>query len=166
MLLKPEQRGQLVEDCGEKLNIVVLIALSEELEEFRKVFPHKQDHSQGNQICLEHESGCDGIRLISVLAEEMGSQSAAKSAKVAVENFDPDLLAVVGIAGGVSSDVELTDVVVSNEILDVIQNSKVTDRDGVSEISFSPDFYNVSAELVASFAFLKGHPDLRQLYDD
>ena len=158
--------GCFVENCGDKLNVVALVALAEELEEFRKVFPHVRDVSQSNQICLEHESGCDGIRLISVLSEEMGSQSAARSAKVAVDNFCPDLIVVVGIAGGVSSDVNISDVVVSNEILDVIQNTKISEKDGASDISFSPDFYNVNAELVASFAFLKSHPDLRKLYDD
>lgn len=155
-----------MQNSGDKLTVVALVALAEELEEFRKVFPHIQDLSEGNQICLEHDSGCDSVRLISVLSEEMGSQSAARSAKVAVDNFQPDLIVVVGIAGGVSSDVRLSDVVVSNEILDVIQNVKVSEKDGISDISFSPDFYNVNAELVASFAFLKGHPDLRKLYDD
>jgi nucleoside phosphorylase len=144
--------------------VVALIALPEEHEVFREVFPYKADLSQDRLVCLEHESGVPGIRLVSVLAEQMGSQSASQSADIALRAFDPDLLVVIGIAGGVSSDLSVGDVCISNEIVDVLHNTKVSEKGGVPEISFAPDFYNVDAELVSTFAFLRVHPAFQTQY--
>lgn len=140
------------------LTIAVLIALPEEYDVFGKVFPFTQDVSQGRSICLEHASGNDEVRLVSILAEQMGSQSASVSADVAITHFNPDLVVVLGIAGGVTNDLAVGDVCVSNEIIDVLHNNKVVDSEGKAEFAFAPDFYNVNADLVASFAFLKVHP--------
>lgn len=107
------------------LKIVCLIALPEEQQTFLDVFPYKADRSLDNLLCLQHESGSDDVQLISILAEQMGSQSAQRSARVALESFDPDICVVIGIAGSVSKDVFIGDVVVSNHIIDVINNAKI-----------------------------------------
>ena len=146
------------------ITIVALIALPEEFETFQQKFPVALDHSTDRQVCLEHKIDRVGYRLISILAEQMGSQSASISATLALEKFNPDLFVVIGIAGGISADVKLGDVCISNEIIDVLQNNKVTDKSGGMETALAPDFYNVDAELVASFAFLRVHPDLQSSY--
>ena len=145
-------------------SVVVLIALPEEMDVFREVFPYKNDVSRGRCVCFEHESGIPDIRVISILAEQMGAQSAGNSADIALREFNPDLVVVLGIAGGVSSDLAIGDVCVSNEVLDVLHNNKVSEKGGVQEISFAPDFYNVDAELVSSFTFLRVHPTLQGRY--
>lgn len=142
----------------DKKTIVVLIALPEEYAEFQQVFPMISDRSSSTQIKLEHNAGRDDVRLISILSEEMGSQSALISADRAVEEFSPDLIVVLGIAGGISSDLTIGDVCVSNEIIDVLHNSKVSDKSGSLDVSFAPDFYSIDAELVSSFTFLRVHP--------
>lgn len=144
--------------------IVALIALPEEHETFQKVFPYKADLSSQKHVSLEHHTNTSGVKLISVLAEQMGAQSAASSAEWAIKNFAPDMVVVIGIAGGISTDLALGDVVVSNEIIDILHNTKISDKDGL-EIEFAPYFYNIDAELVASFAFLSVHPALRPSYD-
>lgn len=63
------------------------------------------------------------------------------------------------LGGGVSNDVVIGDVCVSNEIIDVLHNNKISENDGSAEISFSPNFYTIDAELIVSFAFLMNHPD-------
>ena len=144
--------------------IVVLIALPEEFEFFKGTIPHIRDHSTQRRIRLEHDTGVQGYRLISVLAEQMGSQSASQSAEAAINDFSPDLVIVLGIAGGVSSDLIIGDVCVANDIIDVLQNNKVEEKDGKTEIHFAPEFYSVDAELVASFTFLRNHPSLEAEY--
>lgn len=146
--------------------IVALIALKEEFNEFKKVFPYKRDHSTAGSIRIEHESGRDDIRLISILATQMGSQSALISADAAVTAFSADLVVVIGIAGGISKDLQIGDVCVSNEVIDVLHNAKIIDQKGNSAIAFAPDFYTVDADLIASFTFLQVHPDLTNLYDE
>lgn len=150
------------------ITIVALIALTEEFDKFCETFAYKEDCSIGRAICVEHCVGDANVRLISVLAEQMGAQSAGESAAIALEHFSPDLIVVIGIAGGVSSDLAIGDVCVSNEIMDVLHNSKVEDsksRGKSTEISFAPDFYHVNADLVAAFTFFKSHPALRRSYE-
>lgn len=146
--------------------IVALIALADEHTIFQTIFPVKTDCSTMTQIRLEHDSGREDIRLISVLAEQMGSQSALLSADQAITDFQPDLIVVVGIAGGISGDLMIGDVSISNEIMDVLHNNKISEKAGVTDISFAPDFYSIDAELVSSFTFFKVHPDYAALYAD
>lgn len=140
--------------------IVALIALPEEYDLFKEAFPKTRDCSSQRQIRLEHDLASPGYRLISVLAEEMGSVSAAQSAEAAIADLRPNLVIVLGIAGGVSKDLMVGDVCVSNEVFDVLQNTKVSDSGGAIDVSLAPDFYGVDAELVASFSFLRNHPNL------
>lgn len=153
---------------SEKLiTVVCLIALAEEYEIFQKIFPMKADQSFEENIALEHEVSDENVRLISVLAEQMGSESAHKSAAVSIAKFSPDIFIVVGIAGGISKDVALGDVVVSNQIIDVLQNNKVSNRADASLVfDFAPNFYDIDAELISSFNFFSVHPQYRAKYED
>jgi adenosylhomocysteine nucleosidase len=144
--------------------VAVLLALPEEHEVFQEIFPANGDVSCHRCVCLEHQSPDSGVRLVSILAEQMGAQSAGHSAEIALREFNPDLLVVLGIAGGVSTDLSLGDVCVSNEIIDVLQNNKVSGVGPKTEISFAPNFYSVDADLVATFAFLRNHPADRDSY--
>ena len=155
-------KGAAVNTC----TIVVLIALAEEHEHFLKVFPYKGDLSENSQICLEHDQPNKRVRLISVLANQMGAQSASESAEFAISKLVPDMIVIVGIAGAVSGDVAIGDVCVSNEVIDVLHNNKVTDKRGKSDIAFAPDFYSIDADLVSCFTFLRAHPKLKEFMSD
>lgn len=146
--------------------IVVLIALPEEFTIFNEIFPTKSDVSSSIQVRLEHNFSRPDVRLISVLAQQMGSQSALLSVDQSIIDFCPDLIVILGIAGGITKDLMIGDVAVSNEVIDVLHNTKVTEVTGKSDTSFAPDFYPIDAELVSTFAFLKVHPDLRQIFLD
>ncbi len=146
--------------------VVVLIALPEEHAQFQDIFPVSGDVSSHTQVRLEHVSGREDVRLISVLSEQMGAQSALLSADNAINDFTPDMLVVVGIAGGLTPDLTVGDVCVSNEIIDVLQNTKISEKAGKVEIAFAPDFYVIDAELVSSFTFLKVHPGCASLLEN
>ena len=151
---------------GKAITIVCLIALPEEFETFREVFPKKADQSFDETIALEHESPADGLQLISVLAEQMGSESAAQSAHISLDKFDPDIVVVLGIAGGISKDADLGDVVVSNQVLDVLHNSKVVENGKGFDVDFAPNFYDIDAELISAFTFFSIHPNYESDYQD
>lgn len=149
--------------------VVALIALQEEHGIFLEVFPFKKDTDLNSceNVCVEHKTGVDDIRLLSILSQQMGAESARDSAELAIKEFDPDLVVVIGIAGGISSDLSVGDVCVSNTIYDVLHNNKVTEGgDGKSDLSFSPRMHGVNVSLVASFTFLQSHPLLTSKYDD
>lgn len=147
------------------LTVAVLIALQEEHDTFLEIFPKFIDRSVGRHVCLEHEV-IPNVKLLSVLAEQMGSESAGVSAQIALDEFKPDIVLLLGIAGAISTDLKIGDVCVSNEIIDVLQNAKVFDKGNKTEIMFAPNFYTVGAELVSSFTFLRSHPALKALYED
>lgn len=150
----------------EQTTIVALLALPEEQLVFQETFPYVEDCSIGRRICLVHNSGHEDIRLISVLAEQMGAQSAADSAALAIQHFSPNLVVVLGIAGGISKDVTVGDVCVSNEVIEILHNNKVSPKRGAADVDFSPTFFHVDPDLVASFTFLTAHPALKSLLDD
>jgi len=104
--------------------LVALIALPEEYAIFQEQFAVIGDHSTDRHIRLEHETGVANVRLISILAEQMGAQSALHSADDVIIDFLPDMIVVIGIAGGISGDVQIGDVCISNQVLDVLQNTK------------------------------------------
>tara|TARA_B100000953_G_scaffold288040_1_gene270779 strand:- start:2988 stop:3155 length:168 start_codon:yes stop_codon:yes gene_type:complete len=54
----------------------------------------------------------ENVRLISALSEQMGSQSALLSALKSVEEFSPDMVVMLGIAGALSGDAKIGDVCV------------------------------------------------------
>lgn len=151
---------------AETKTIVALIALPEEHDVFQKIFTVIGDHSTDRTVRLEHDAGRSDVRLISVLAEQMGSQSALFSTDGSISDFEPNLIVVVGIAGGISNDLTVGDVCIANEVIDVLHNAKITEVAGKTEIAFAPDFYNVDAELVSSFTFLRVHPTFKKMYMD
>lgn len=149
-----------------EITIVALIALEEEFSIFQDTFRFKADHSVANRMCLEHEVNVPHVRLISVLAQNMGANNARSSASYAIENFAPDMVVVIGIAGGISSDFSIGDVCISNEVIDVLNNAKIEEVNGKDEIKFSPDIYPIQAELSTSFTFTRTHPNFKGLYSN
>lgn len=124
------------------------------------------DRSFSDLLALEHNSGDTEVTLISVLAEQMGSESAGRSARDALMHFDPDLVIVIGIAGGLSNDVRLGDVVISNQIIDVLQNAKVSNGKSNINIELAPNFYDINAELISAFKFFYLQPSSKASYQD
>lgn len=146
--------------------IVCLIALAEEYEVFQETFNVIGDRSFSDLLALEHDSGDPEVTLISVLGEQMGSESAGRSARDALAHFDPDLVIVIGIAGGLSNDVRLGDVVISNQIIDVLHNAKVYNVKSDINIDLAPNFYDINAELISAFNFFSLHPSSKAKYQD
>lgn len=150
------------------VTIVALVALQEEYEVFSKIFPFKQDLSINTfeNVCVEHQTESENIRLISILSQQMGAESARDSAELAIREFSPDMVVIVGIAGGISSDLSVGDVCVSNTIYDVLNNNKITEiSEDKSDLAFSPKTHGVNVSLVAAFTFLQSHPLLTPEYE-
>ncbi|MBS1004675.1 5'-methylthioadenosine/S-adenosylhomocysteine nucleosidase family protein [Acetobacter thailandicus] len=152
----------------ERPRILAIIALDEEYDIFLQKFPTIRDECTDTQLRFEHDSGNTDIRLFSVLSTKMGAKSSAFSTEAAIKSFDPHAVVVVGIAGGITDDVKLGDVCISNEVIDVLHNNKFSDleKDGDNQsiVRFSPDFHQVDAEYISTFTFLKIHPSLRKIY--
>src|SRR5689334_2455681 len=102
--------GILVTPQVDTVNVVVLLALAEENDRFLEMFPSNGDVSTDTLVRLTHDFGVRGYTLTSVLAANMGSDLAGSAAYAACEDLHPDLVVCVGIAGGLSDDLNLGDV--------------------------------------------------------
>ena len=148
-----------------QITILVQIALREEYEVFCRLFPAIEDASTQTQLRCIHRSTNEQIKIVSALATKPGSQSAASSAEDAIRDFKPNLIVVLGIAGNLSNDIQLCDVVVADWIADVLHNSKYTENNGKQSTEFSPDFYQVHPSYTAQFVFLTTNPFRKEAYE-
>lgn len=150
--------------------ILAVIALDEEYEAFLNSFPLRQDFSTDTQMLFEHEVADNQVKLFSILSNKMGAKSSGFATENAIKTFKPHAVIVIGIAGGLTNDVKVGDVCISNEIIDVLHNNKVVDcvlgSKKKESISFSPDFHPVDADYISTFRFLKIHPNLKHLYSE
>lgn len=159
--------------------ILVFVALPEEHDRFLEHFPSLNSISDSKFIYVEHDIKTDGFRMISVLAVGMGIDNAYEASVAGIAKFKPNLIVCVGIAGSLTTDLKIGDVSVSNELIDISQNMKFFDilptrkkrtsnRTKVQRpqvprtgVELSPKSYAISAELSASFRFLRSYPALK-----
>jgi nucleoside phosphorylase len=138
----------------------MIVALPEEYDVVKGEFPSIGDKSTDSHVRLMHDLGVPGYTLTSILSEEMGSENALISTISAMDDLCPDLVICIGIAGGLLKDASLGDVCVSNEIIDILHNSKVVDAGAATDTEVSPSFYNIDPEIIATCRFLRSHPNL------
>ena len=117
---------------SETSNVLVFLALPEEHDEFLSRFPSINDFSDDLHVILEHESGVSGYRVFSVLSVGMGDAESQSAVHKAIKKLHADLVICVGIAGSLSKDLKIGDVAVSNEIIDISQNIKISEKKVIS----------------------------------
>lgn len=160
-------------------NVLIFVALAEEYDELLAALPPIADHSNELHVISEHHCDVSGYRVFSVLSVEMGDASASNAVEAAINLLSPNLIVCVGIAGSLTNDLKIGDVAVSNEIIDISQNIKISERvikgkkrtrrglpAKTSErreqhIELSPKPFSVPAELTATFRFIRSHPTLK-----
>lgn len=169
---------QIVEP-DETANVLIFVALAEEYDQLLNEFPPIADLSDDVHVTSEHMCGVEGYRIFSVLSKEMGDAAANDAVESAIDRLSIDLIVCLGIAGSLSGDLKIGDVAVSNEIIDISQNIKISDKvvkvkkrvakkrkaDSPVKteqiIELSPKFLPVPLQLSASFRFVRSHPLLK-----
>ena len=147
----------------ELIDMIVHIPLDEEWNVFTQVFKPTQNVTQGVHLAYFVEAG--PLRVVAVKQERMGRSAAATACRHILDRFQPKIYVTLGIAGGLSSDLALGDVAYSGTVIDVYDNSKVTDAkdgDGVN-IDFEPEFYYGDRQITSAIGFIRTMPELRNL---
>ena len=142
-----------------KADIAVFIALQEEFDTFRALigrrggatWVHKDDEQKavtfyGTKIELPGNAGSTSI--VAMCPEEMGPGRAAGTGSILVDRFTPAILAVIGIAGSLTDDLLLGDVLVPNEVYAIFENSAATDLGQKWELKLSGKHYQSDAHLL------------------
>ncbi|MDR6289068.1 nucleoside phosphorylase [Inquilinus ginsengisoli] len=164
-----EKIGDLMGESLSKrqyFDIVVIIPLEEEVEEFTKLFNLENDYSKREIFRYSVECDDSQIKILMVQQEDMGKTHARNALSCALEEFDIGIVICLGIGGCLSDDLKLGDVCYSNKIFDVLDNAKASDVDGGKlNIEFSPTHYATDRVLVAAINFIRQKKNLRPLYE-
>lgn len=147
----------------ELIDMVVHIPLDEEWNVFTSIFKPVENVTQGVHLAYIVEA--DGLRVVGVKQEKMGRAAAAAACRHILERYHPKIYVTLGIAGGLSGDLKLGDVAYSGTVIDVYDNSKVTDSSEGSgvNIDFEPEFYYGDRQITSAVGFIRTMPELRNL---
>lgn len=147
------------------VDIVVHIPLEEELREFLALFPIDEEFpTELNLLALVKAPGGFSVGL--VMQEKMGRAAAQAACHTALETFDCKAYICLGIAGGLSKDLNLGDVCYTGTLIDVYDNSKVVDgKDGGIDIEFAPEFYTTERRITSALGFVRTLTQLKDLHE-
>lgn len=148
-------------------DIGLVVPLEDELLQLINQFPPIEDRGSDTVWCHVVDSGCAEVRMIVIQQQSMGNRNATNAAQYLHERFDIGLTVCLGIAGGISNDLDLADVCYSGHIADVLDNNKVVDIDEgkALDIEFSPTHYSTPTRFTQAFNFMRTQPKLIPVYD-
>lgn len=122
-----------------RCDVGIVVALKEEFrilfERFEKRHAHVEDGGRSYYVFeVGTLAGERPYRCVATLVGEMGTNRTGVVTEKMLARWDPEVVAVVGIAGGIHKDVRLGDVVVASEVSNYIEGAKAVDS--ASGISF------------------------------
>lgn len=104
-----------------------IIPLREEFDRFTATFPIKSDQVAGTSFIAEIDLSPAPFNAVAILQDDMGKAAAARATHILLGMYDIGLLAVVGIAGGLSGDVSIGDICFTGSLFDILENAKAVD---------------------------------------
>jgi nucleoside phosphorylase len=149
----------------EEVDFIVHIPLEAEYLEFREEFPVVEEIASDYNI-IARVKAPGGFSVVAIVQEEMGRSSAQKACEVALAMFRPKAYVCLGIAGGLTKDLNLGDVAYTGNLLDVYDNSKVTDSaNGGIDIAFVPEGYATNRKITAGIGFVRTLTSLEGIHN-
>lgn len=143
---------QLAKDVG------IIIALKEEFRELFNEFAERHvsvQDAENNYYYLFERAGADPNRpyqCVATFVGGMGPLKAGLTAQTLINKWDPHVLVMLGIAGALSDDVKIGDVVVASQVDAYMENSKAVEAlnpDGYTFV-LSGEVYPCSVDLLRS----------------
>ena len=146
-------------------DLVVVIPLEEEVEEFTAIFGLLEDHSTESTFRFTVDGGHPDISILMIQQDGMGKTHARQAASAALNDFDAGVAICLGIGGCLTDDLCLGDVCYSNNVFDVLDNAKVSDvGDKGLNMDFSPTHFVTDRKLTAALGFMRQKKDLKPRY--
>ena len=142
------------------LDIALIVPLQEELEAIFSVFDFKSDLTIGDFQITELVSPNNDIRICVIKQHKMGHSAARSACEHLISHYQVGAVCSFGIAGGLSPDVHLGDICISQTVYDLTDNAKFVDLDDHVDVQFSPTPYHVDRGLCSRLAFLTQNPAL------
>ncbi|WP_161992627.1 5'-methylthioadenosine/S-adenosylhomocysteine nucleosidase [Aureimonas leprariae] len=148
-------------------DIGLIVPLREELEALTSTFPVSSEKVDNGRYFAEIVLPDPDIKAVAVLQDDMGKSAATRAADCLLEQYDLGIIIIIGIAGGISGDVGLGDVVFSGVIADVLDNAKITDKSkrGMS-IELSSQFYSTDRLLEFAIEYISIAKSVRSSFEE
>jgi nucleoside phosphorylase len=106
------------------LKILLVVPLDLEFQEVLKIFPLLGTELHTDEFLHTLQSPSQEAEIVAVILGEPGPTPAAQRTERLIALVAPNLIVVTGIAGALSEDLNLGDVVVAEEIDHYLANSK------------------------------------------
>jgi nucleoside phosphorylase len=110
-----------------RFDVAVVVPLDEEFETALSYFKYVADLSTAQRIRFEVAVPETDISILLVKQNVMGKTECANATLDILDEFEVGMLVCLGIAGGLSTDVAIGDICRTGEIVDLLDNAKVTD---------------------------------------
>ncbi|MBO9537348.1 hypothetical protein [Herbaspirillum sp.] len=142
----------------ESADVVILTALnSPEFDAVRKVFPELKGPRplDSKTLCWEGEihTSAGKVRVAAGYSWQMGLTAAAILASKFLKQYEPRLIAMVGICAGYEKEVALGDVIVATQSWEW-QGGKIVEGEHGAELSASPEPFRASQKTLADLRIL------------
>jgi len=144
----------------QNFDLVIYCPLELEFDQVCKIFGYDEDFTDQFGF-LSLRTSLENLTILIVAGEEMGVQSAQTIASQIDQKCKFELFVCLGIAGSISDDVNLCDVVYSGKVFDLTSNQKVSD----ASTDFSPTPYKTPSKFTTTLNYLRKHPILSELKD-
>lgn len=145
-------------------NFGLLVPLDEEFGYIRELCSVTRTVPRSGELYLEIQLP-DGQRGICLVLDEMGLSSATLAADRLMRNFMVPLLVLIGIAGGIDSDLKLGDVVVASDVDHYLLNAKAVPSEAPYDFQLSGKVWPIAHTVLAHTRSFKRRPETAALYD-
>lgn len=148
------------------VDLAIIVPLEEEAEVLFQVF--KATSSEAHENIMFTTVQIPGSDLSAIVAQcsNAGCNDARIACEVAFRHFNVGMVACVGIAGRITSDLLLGDVCYTGVVLDVSERQKIVDVPGTKGVGFlfSPETYSTTFNLQASVTFSRTDQTLKRVH--
>ncbi len=146
-------------------DIVIVVPLTEEFRRVEKILGTPAQEVHGTHVVSIFTYS--ELTLVAVLQVGMGKTHAIAAAEFAHQLFEIGIFAVLGIAGGLSSDVAIGDICISGTIIDVLDNAKAADTPSNGlKLSFNPTYFSTDDLLTFAVKYASIGVDIREVYEN
>ncbi len=145
-----------IEPKKDSVDVAVIIALQEEFREFVQLMGQSQSVRKGSRTYYKYSVNDAKITCVATMIGSMGTTQAASATADLLLNYAPKVIAVIGIAGAVSDDLKVGDVIVAKYVDAYWDNTKASDDTGSTKYTMGGGGYTPSpdiSDLVANLEF-------------
>lgn len=147
----------------EDIDILVQTPLELEFNQFLGVFSNPKN--LGGAYLTYRVDAPNGLNVVVTLQGDQGKSEAAKTCVAALNRFKPKLMVCLGIAGGLSKDVAIGDVCYTGNLIDALENTKITDHPtGGLEIDLKTEHFETPFAITSAMGFVRTMPEMRPMY--